>query len=224
MRSFLFIVMLLISGNIYAQKIAPRPMTGDVKEQKAANSRVAIGPKAGMNVARISSDDELSPDSRIGLRAGLFTEFQLSQSFYLQPEVLYASKGFQLDLPLLSSNLTASFHYLSVPVMLKYAIIDNASIQLLGLAAPYGAYMVSSESDVTSSNNPSPPGLDGSLTVEDWDVGAQGGLALAYKLDHGKLLLDVRLGFGFLDVSTPDDTTNLNQVLPSLSLGYAWQL
>jgi hypothetical protein len=84
--------------------------------------------------------------------------------------------------------------------------------------------MVSSESDVTSSNNPSPPGLDGSLTVEDWDVGAQGGLALAYKLDHGRLLLDVRLGFAFLDVSTPDDTTNLNQVLPSLSLGYAWQL
>ena len=204
--------MLLISGNSYAQKIAPRPITGDVKEQKAANSRVAIGPKAGMNVARISSDDEISPDSRIGLRAGLFTEFQLSQSFYLQPEVLYASKGFQLDLPLLSSNLTASFHYLSIPVMLKYAIIDNASIQLLGLAGPYGAYMVSSESQ------------DFSLNVEDWDVGAQGGLALAYKLAHGRVLLDVRLGFAFLDVSTPDDTTNLNQVLPSLSLGYAWQL
>lgn len=59
----------------------------------AAQGRVALGLRAGVNLADASTDPEFPLDSRTGLVAGGIVEIGLSGPLYLQLEPRYAQKG-----------------------------------------------------------------------------------------------------------------------------------
>ena len=221
----LFIILLILSfSKAYAQKIAPRPMTGDVKEQKAANSSVAIGPKTGINVSNGSfENDNINPKSRVRLRAGAFVEIRISDAFALQPEILYSAKGFERQpvtrFPMrpLPSPSNFRLDYFTVPIIVKYAFLTKGKFRIAGQAGPYLGFLLSSDvpaSDITDS-------------YSTLDVGGQLGVSAAYRIGPESLTLDIRAGLGFTDIDESDTRTNLratNQVLPSATVGYAFSL
>jgi hypothetical protein len=55
-----------------------------------AQESVLFGAKAGINFTNMTSDSFSNNDTRTGIHLGLVGEIPLSNSFSIQPEVLYA--------------------------------------------------------------------------------------------------------------------------------------
>lgn len=199
-----------------------------------------IGPKAGYNSATLSGDGE-SPDSRTGIRVGGFAEIPLSDGFFLQPELLYSSKGHNGFLGF--GELT--LNYLSVPVIAKYAFVNKDGLQVFGQAGPYAGFLLSAEQG----------GEDVSDNRSSLDFGGQFGVGVSYDIGPGSLTLDVRAGVGLTNVYDSGNSSNgssnnsgsitftggssnstnqtsssgtaseaTNQIAPSATVGYAFSL
>jgi len=117
-KSMLVLYALLVSAGVTAQ-------TGKVK----------IGVKAGLNISRLTSDEnELESSDKTGFTAGLMAEIPLAKNFAIQPEVLYSQQGMKFsysDIDVQNShyNSTIRLNYLNIPVMLKYYVVKGLSVQ-----------------------------------------------------------------------------------------------
>jgi hypothetical protein len=171
-----------------------------------------VGPKIGINAS--SAGGDIDPDGITAIRAGGFVEIGLSDAFFVQPELLYSAKGYEVS----RAGITAetNLDYLSVPILAKYAFVNNRDLQVSAQAGPYVGILLSAESG----------GADVSDQTSSVDVGGQVGVGAAYSAGPGSITLDVRAGFGFTDVN--DNSNNnqsaTNQVLPSATVGYAFEL
>lgn len=80
-----------------------------------------FGAKAGANFSNFTGD--LDADGTTSFYVGGFVDFTVSESFHVQPEVLYSMEGAK----------DAALNYLKVPVMAKYYVAETFNIQ----AGPY---------------------------------------------------------------------------------------
>jgi hypothetical protein len=170
-----------------------------------------VGPKIGINAS--SAGGDIDPDGLTAIRAGGFVEIGLSDAFFLQPELLYSAKGYEFSRSGIS--VETSLNYLSVPIMAKYAFVDNGSLQVTGQAGPYVGFLLSAETG----------GSDVADNTSSVDIGGQVGVGAAYRIGPGSLTLDVRAGFGFTNVNDSGNNQSVtNQMLPSATVGYAFSL
>ena len=58
---------------------------------------VTFGVKAGLNFACLSGDDAEDFDGRTSFHIGATAEFSLSETFSIQPELLYSGQGFNAN-------------------------------------------------------------------------------------------------------------------------------
>lgn len=82
---------------------------------------ISGGLKLGANFAsqKFSGDGvDLSLDGRTSLHGGFFLTIMVSETFGIQPELLYNSVGSKMDFG--SDDYVLQFDYLSVPVMFRY--------------------------------------------------------------------------------------------------------
>lgn len=101
----------------------------------AAGNAQTFGLKAGMNVSSVSNAED--SESKIGLNAGLFMNAPLAESFSIQPELLYNSKGVKWS----DGDGTTNADYISVPVMFQY----NATPQFYLEAGPEFSFLMSAK-------------------------------------------------------------------------------
>jgi hypothetical protein len=100
-----------------------------------AQKKVEFGVKAGMNFAQ-EYIEEGSTDMRVGLHAGIFTEFFISNRFGLQTELQYSMQGGK------DNDGTEKFDYINLPIMLKiYVLKRDLSID----AGVQPGYLISAE-------------------------------------------------------------------------------
>lgn len=165
-----------------------------------------VGPKLGINSAKIYYSDNFRTDLRIGIRGGAFLEISLSDEFFIQPELLFSSKGYAVSTQRESTEVI--YDYLSVPVMAKYAFVNNENWQVFGQAGPYIGILMPNAASTASVST---------------DMGGQFGAGAAYSVGPGSIMLDVRAGFGVTDITNGGSST-INQVLPSITAGYAFAL
>ena len=94
-----------------------------------AQQEIKFGPKAGVNFANISGDD--NAEMKTAFHVGMFLEFKLDDSWSIQPEVLYSSQGAKTSYTVfgqtLESDITAD--YVNIPVMAKYYVAEGFSIE-----------------------------------------------------------------------------------------------
>jgi len=95
-----------------------------------------FGLKAGANVSSISNFDETK--AKFGFYAGAFVNIPLAETFALQPEVLYNSKGVKADG---SGDGKINLDYISVPVMFQY----KATPQFYLEAGPEFSFLASAK-------------------------------------------------------------------------------
>ncbi len=78
---------------------------------------------------------------------GVFVTVPLTKTFSLQPEVLYINKGLQFVGN--SSNPTRyNLHYLSVPIMLRYHILNRLTVEL----GPEVSYLLDATTNLNFNN------------------------------------------------------------------------
>ena len=108
-----------------------------------------FGLKAGLNLASLNGDDiEGDVNSRVGLYAGAFYEYFLSEQFSIQPELLYSMQGAtgeesgNIEGMSYSAESTLKLDYINVPVMAKYYPMPQLFLQ----AGPQFGFNISAKS------------------------------------------------------------------------------
>lgn len=82
----------------------------------AANAQVGFGGKAGVNLATFSGDVE-DVKMKIGYYVGGLVQIPVSESFIIQPELVFSAQGAKDDT---DDDVKANFNYLNIPIMAKY--------------------------------------------------------------------------------------------------------
>ncbi|WP_045113389.1 porin family protein [Microscilla marina] len=84
-----------------------------------AQAQVGFGIKGGLNLATFSSlPNGVSNDgARIGLHLGALFQFQISQSFFFQPELMVSQKGGRGAINFLNSSYTTKITTLDIPLL-----------------------------------------------------------------------------------------------------------
>ena len=171
-------------------------MASTVNAQNYTTHKSNMGIKGGYNLAAVSFDGEGETEQRHSFHVGVYGEEFISESFSLQPELLYSEQGYVIT----NSNgtFTQKLNYINLPLMLKAYPSQNFFLEAgpqIGLAISHkeeydGLFSGSQEFDPNNF---------------DWGVNFGGG----FKTDSG-ISLGVRYHLGLGDLY--DDGKAKNRV------------
>ncbi len=105
--------------------------------QSSYGQNYQFGIKAGANFSTLTGDT-VGLDSRTSLHFGVIANFTMSDTFSVQPELLYSAQGAKADDDMLKMN------YLNLPIMLKYHVIEGLSLEI----GPQLGYLLSAETEI----------------------------------------------------------------------------
>lgn len=184
-------------------------------------SFAGIGIKAGFNISGLNfgSNDYQSflgheifwlfTNNLTGFQAGFYHTISLSDRLWLQPELLYITRGLSADTDFMyeSIDYKVRLNYIQLPLLLKWVITGKGIIRPGLLLGPYGAVKVSANKTVAVGQSSEAAVLE---NVNSFDYGVLVGVFLEIKLGKGNLNLEFRYNHGFANVLTvPDDFTPL---------------
>lgn len=160
------------------------------------SAQTVIGAKAGLSMAEQSFSGEgvsVSLDSRTGFVGGVFAQFGLGSPWFIQPEVLYSSKGFGAE------SETLSLNYVEIPVLFGAAFpLSNSALKPMVFAGPSVGFALSCDAE----------GEDCGDIYKSVDFGLVFGAGIQYALDNISLFLDGRYDMGLTNVL--DDITEID--------------
>ena len=169
---------------------------------------VTFGAKAGVNFANVSADDDDDLDGRTSFHIGATAEFSLSETFSIQPELLYSGQGFttkESDI-----DITGKMDYINLPIMAKFYVAEGLSLEV----GPQIGFLLNAKLEGKDDGNS--VSIDFKDELKSVDFGANFGVG--YKLDSG-INLGFRYNLGLMNVSDEDSDDLKNSVL-QLSVGY----
>lgn len=185
---------------------------------------ITAGFKIGVNYADVFGDDVAAMEallgadfkSKMGLCAGGFIQFNLSNVLAIQPEFLYTMKGARMKEEILGETVKVAFNlsYLEVPVLVKLMIQTPGGVKPSLFVGPSISFKLSAKLKTEAL---------GDTTEEDLsdDMENTGfGLIIGGGLDFGKLSFDLRYNLGLTSISIYDEEIK-NGVI-SLKVGYSF--
>lgn len=192
---------------------------------------VTFGIKGGLNYSTITYNgtgitDANQPDSKPAFHFGGFAEISINDKFSIQPELLLTAVGEKSE-EIIGGNTEKSSQclcYLSIPVMAKYYVTDNISVE----AGPHIGFLLMGMQTLSINGNEQelPANNDPKEGFETLDYGIAFGAG--YKLDNG-LSFNARYVLGLANtLEDPSplppnyDLTRKGNVF-QLSVGYAFK-
>ena len=159
-----------------------------------------FGIKGGMNVSSISDDGYDDTKSKVGYYGGVFVNIPASESFSIQPEIIYNNLGSEVKTNLYSQKL--NLNYITVPVMFQF----KATPQFYLEAGPEFGFLVSADTKTTWNNSTSTAELD-KEDYNNFNLGVGLGAGFDITKNFG---INARYVAGFSDVTKPasDPSTN----------------
>ncbi len=154
-----------------------------------------FGAKAGMNVSTISDEGFDDTKSKVGYYAGVFMNVPVSESFSIQPEVLYNNLGSKVSSTVLGTTYSSTLNldYVAVPVMFQY----KATPQFYLEAGPEFGFLVNAKQKFDNGSSSIVTELD----KEDFNSFNMGvGLGLGFDISKN-VGLNARYVAGFSDIT-----------------------
>lgn len=180
------------------------------------DAQTKFGVKAGPQLTNIVGDDFDEADSRIGFNVGGYANVRISESFAIQPEVLYSLQGAKQEVA--GADLSYNLSYINVPVMVKWYAYDGLNFEF----GPQIGFNVASKVKVDGTAFDVADGtydfdeLSGGRDVETIDFGVN--IGAGYEFTNG-LNLGLRYGLGLTDIVKDSDAKNS---VFSLGVGYSF--
>jgi hypothetical protein len=90
-----------------------------VSAQDRSTPQSNAGIKGGYNLAAVNFDDNGETGQRHGFHVGVYGESFISESFSIQPELMYSQQGYEIKDNNGNVTFTQKLNYINLPVMLK---------------------------------------------------------------------------------------------------------
>ncbi len=172
------------------------------------------GVKAGVALSGLTSTAEgfqhylgyelrgLSVGLLRGFQAGVFKTFALSRRLQLEPEIAYAVRGGDAGKTTLYDDIEyqVRISYVELPLPLKYRLWRRGAFSAALFAGPYAAWKLKAEkrSRVWKEEASEPIG-----NVKKLDYGFVLGLCGEHRGRLGRVLLELRAGYGLSNIMKP---------------------
>jgi len=193
-----------------------------------------FGAKVGLNLADVNysgdADEIVDTKMRMGLQVGIVAEFEISEQFSFQPELMYSMQGYKQEYKTTFAGTIVvldgvlKLDYINIPLMAKYYVAEGFSIQ----AGPQVGFLIAANSEYTSETSfggeviSKTENRDVKDETKNIDFGLNFGVG--YKMDNG-LFIDARYNLGLFDIADErgdnDDAKSTNGVL-NFAIGYSF--
>lgn len=164
-----------------------------------ASAKIGLTPVAGLNIANVGGDAS-GTDSKMGFHIGLLKSFNITESFSIQPGLLFSAKGYEI------ADIGMGMNYLEIPVNAVYKFGDGDGGFMLH-AGPYLGYMINATVEGEAIDD-----YDG---VNRMDFGLNVGVG--YQLPMG-LMFRAQYGLGL--ASTTDGDAKVPNRVIGITVGY----
>jgi hypothetical protein len=169
---------------------------------KAQKSHTGI--KAGLNLSSLTTDGNNDKNLKVGIMAGVYNKMALTNSFAIQPELLFSSNGIKYnynDNTFADGNTKFNLSYIQLPVKLVFNLSPDFEFQL----GPYLGYLVSANVNTDATvldyfNINSQDEID-RKNFNALDVGLTGGLGF----DLDPLIIGFNYNIGLNPVAKKDE-------------------
>lgn len=164
-----------------------------------------FGVKGGVNFSNIiaGGDSNNIDDENLltSYHAGIFTQLAVTETFYVQPELLYSRKGSEISFGGLG-DAKLRLDYIELPVMFRIQILETINIE----AGPYAAYLL--DSTIADGDND----LITSLDTDDFRK-LDYGLAVGAGFNLDAIEFGARYNYGLASISKNDNLDYRNSTL-----------
>jgi hypothetical protein len=165
-----------------------------------------FGFKGGLNLSNMTVEGNDDSNLKAGFHAGVFNKIGITESFSIQPELLYSAKGFKLNYDeseIADGETQFNLNYIDVPVKLVFNLSPDFEFQL----GPYFSYLASANVDTDAEvldffNIDSTGELDRD-SFNAFEFGLTGGLG--FTLDP--LVVGFNYNLGLTQVAKDDEPT-----------------
>ncbi len=180
-----------------------------------------FGLKGGLNFSNFGGDDAGTWDSRSGFSFGGFLNSSFSEMFYIQPELLYTTKGASTTSTFETGDrVTRSlkFSYFEIPILGKLVIpLKNSSFQPMVYAGPYMAFKLSSKLHIEGDDLETESSYDDARTT---DFGLVFGGGVGFPVRENILGVEIRYNLGLTSFDDSDDNFNIKHNLFMVILSF----
>jgi len=160
---------------------------------------INYGLKTGLNISNFIGGDA-DRNNIFSFHAGGFAEFELSEKFSLQPELLYSRQGSEAE-----NVINIKVDYLAIPVMAKYYLSENFSLEV----GPQASFLINDKAEFNDSSIP-----DAETDAPSFDFGIN--LGFGYNF-NSNLFAQARYNYG---ITTITENPDIRNSVFQISLGY----
>lgn len=158
------------------------------------NVTTEFGVKGGFNMSNLynSGDDVDDNNVLYGFNAGVYATLPISDFIAIQPELLFTTKGAELEYSnaFASGNTKFKLNYIEVPLLVRVNVTKNFNVH----AGGYASYLVSSK--VTGSGT-----FDFEQEIDRDDLNKfDAGISAGVGLDFSPFSVGVRYNYGLTTV------------------------
>ena len=178
-----------------------------------AQKQFTFGPKFGVDYTHYWGKN-VEHGGQFNYQAGLFMEYRFTDQFAIAPEVVFAAQGGKYDTKILGVELKETDHvnYINVPVMLKYYVIPELSIDF----GPQVGFNVYSKN--TAEVKAGGEGGKGTTDMKDFTKSVDFGLGLGLTYNIARdVFIQGRYTMGLTKVFDGQDAKNGNA---QIAIGY----
>lgn len=172
-----------------------------------AQAQVDFGIRGGVNFATFNNVDDFETESRTGVMAGVYINYQIPNSpISIQPEILYTQKGAMVtvlsdtDTPI---QFEYKLNYIAIPVLAKFDYVLDGPVTPHVYFGPYVAFTINAEAQYEGQN--------GSITadISDKVKNTDFGVVVGAGVDVSRFNIGVRYSVGLVTVAEDDDEDNI---------------
>ena len=102
---------------IYSTLVLVLGIATSISAQDTTTNQSNAGIKGGYNLAAVSFDRDGETGQRHGFHVGVYSESFNSESFSIQPELMYSQQGYEIKD--VNGTFTQKLNYINLPLMLK---------------------------------------------------------------------------------------------------------
>ena len=184
-----------------------------------ARAGALIGIKGGLTVSDLWGEDSGGADMKAGFLGGAFLTYMFTETFGIQPELLYHRKGVKEDF--YGIDITWQLDYLEFPILFKVAIPTESSVSPGFVIGPAFGYNL--DSTLKGEYLGQTAEEDAGDITSDMDVGVVMGLNVNFDIGSAEILFDLRYTLGMMTIDQEGEAAIRNSAV-SFMAGVAFPI